>query len=52
VTFPHVWVLHPMAAAVAAFLKSFALEPPIKTGTPIRIVHPSRGNYGLRSTFN
>jgi len=34
IAFPHAWVLHPMAAAVAAFLKSFALEPPIKTGTP------------------
>lgn len=28
------WAMHPMAAAVAAFLKSLALEPPIQTGTP------------------
>lgn len=34
IDFPHGWVLHPMAAAVAAFMKSLADEPPIKPGTP------------------
>jgi arylsulfatase len=33
VMFPHVWVLHPMAAAVAAFMKTLVIEPPIKPGT-------------------
>ena len=32
VDFPHGWALHPMAAAAGAFLKSLALEPPIKPG--------------------
>lgn len=32
--FPHGWVIHPMAAAIGAFLKSLAKEPPIKPGTP------------------
>jgi arylsulfatase len=31
--FAHIWVLKPMAAAVAAFLKTLAIEPPIKPGT-------------------
>jgi len=43
VGFPHAWVLHPMAAAVAAFLKSLALEPPIKTGTPDPYLSPKPG---------
>jgi hypothetical protein len=47
VTFPHGWVLHPMAAAVAAFLKSLALEPPIKTGTPDRYLPPKPGELRL-----
>ena len=34
VDFPHGWVVHPIAAAVGAFLKSLVAEPPIKTGTP------------------
>ena len=34
VDFPHAWVLHPMAAAVGAFMRSMAIEPPIKPGTP------------------
>ncbi len=37
------WVLHPMASAVAAFLKSLALEPPIKTGTPDPYLPPKPG---------
>jgi arylsulfatase A-like enzyme len=47
VTFPHVWVLHPMAAGVVAFLKSLALEPPIKTGTPDPYVPPKPGELRL-----
>lgn len=43
VSFPHAWVLHPMAAAVAAFLKSLALEPPIKSGTPDPYLPPKPG---------
>jgi arylsulfatase len=34
VDFPHGWVFHAMAAAVGAFLRSLAAEPPIKPGTP------------------
>jgi len=34
VDFPHGWTLHPMAAAVAAFMKTLTVEPPIKPGTP------------------
>jgi hypothetical protein len=30
--FPHAWVLHPMAAAVIAFLKTLAVEPPMDSG--------------------
>ena len=33
VDFPHYWVVHPMAAAAAAFLKTFTKELPIKPGT-------------------
>jgi arylsulfatase len=34
IDFPHAWVIHPMAAAIGAFLKSLATEPPIKPGAP------------------
>ncbi|HEY7022763.1 MAG TPA: sulfatase-like hydrolase/transferase [Ktedonobacterales bacterium] len=43
VDFPHGWVLHPMAAAAAAFLKSLATEPPIKPGTPDPYLPPKPG---------
>ncbi len=43
VVFPHGWVFHPMAAAVLAFLKSLAVEPPIKTGTPDPYQPPKPG---------
>jgi arylsulfatase len=36
----HGWVLHPMAAAVSAFLASLTQEPPIKVGTPDPYVPP------------
>lgn len=43
VTFPHAWAIHPMAAAIGAFLKSLAAEPPIKTGTPDPYTPPQPG---------
>jgi arylsulfatase A-like enzyme len=43
VTLPHAWVLHPMAAAVLMFLKTFAIEPPIKPGTPDPYLPPKPG---------
>ena len=41
--FPHGWVAHPMMAAVGAFLKSLATEPPIKPGTPDPYLPPKPG---------
>jgi arylsulfatase A-like enzyme len=43
VGFPHGWVAHPMAAAAGAFLKSLAIEPPIKPGTPDPYTPPEPG---------
>ena len=43
VDFPHAWVLHPMAAAVGAFLRTLATEPPIKPGTPDPYLPPRPG---------
>jgi len=43
VSFPHAWVAHPMAAAAGAFLKTLALEPPIKPGTPDPYTPPEPG---------
>jgi hypothetical protein len=43
VDFPHAWVLHPVAAAAAAFLKTLAVEPPIKPGTPDPYQPPKPG---------
>jgi arylsulfatase A-like enzyme len=43
VDFPHGWVLHPIAAAVGAFLKTLAAEPPIKPGTPEPYAPPAPG---------
>lgn len=43
VDFPHVWVVHPMAAAAGAFLKTLAVEPPIKSGTPDPYEPPKPG---------
>jgi arylsulfatase len=47
VGFPHGWAIHPMAAAIGAFLKSLAIEPPIKPGTPDPYTLPQPGE--LRS---
>lgn len=43
VDFPHAWVLHPIAAAAEAFLKTLAAEPPIKAGTPDPYTPPKPG---------
>jgi arylsulfatase len=43
VDFPHGWVVHPMAAAAGAFLKTLAMEPPIKPGTPDPYLPPKPG---------
>jgi arylsulfatase A-like enzyme len=43
VDFPHAWVCHPMAAAVLMFLRTLAIEPPIKPGTPDPYVPPKAG---------
>jgi arylsulfatase len=43
VGFPHIWVAHPMAAAAEAFLKTLAMEPPIKPGTPDPYMPPKPG---------
>jgi arylsulfatase A-like enzyme len=43
VDFPHGWVAHPMAVAAGAFLKTLAMEPPIKPGTPDPYTPPRPG---------
>jgi arylsulfatase A-like enzyme len=43
VDFPHGWVVHPMAAAAGAFMKTLAIEPPIKPGAPDPYVPPKPG---------
>ena len=40
VDFAHYWVVQPMAAAVAAFLKTLTVELPIRPGTPDPYVPP------------
>ncbi|HXW80565.1 MAG TPA: sulfatase-like hydrolase/transferase [Acidimicrobiales bacterium] len=44
VDFPHGWVMHPMAAAIGAFLRTLTLEPPIKPGTPDPYTPPPPGS--------
>ena len=48
VDFPHGWVVHPMAAAAGAFLKTLAMEPPIKPGTPDPYTPPKPGELARR----
>ncbi|RMI13822.1 sulfatase-like hydrolase/transferase [Cellulomonas triticagri] len=43
VDFPHGWVIHPMATAVSAFLRTLAAEPPIKPGTADPYTPPASG---------
>jgi arylsulfatase len=43
VDFAHFWVAHGVAPAVATFLMSFAIEPPIKPGTPDPYTPPAPG---------
>ena len=50
IDFPHGWVLHPMATAAGAFLKSLLAEPPIKPGTPDPYTPPNRESYAPSST--
>ena len=45
VDFAHGWAAHPMAAAAGAFLKTFAVEPPIKPGTPDPYTPPEPGEF-------
>jgi arylsulfatase A-like enzyme len=51
VFFPHIWVIQPMALAAAAFLKSLAVEPPIKPGTPDPYVPPKPGEWVVQDTL-
>jgi arylsulfatase A-like enzyme len=44
IVFPHGWVIHPIAAAVGAFLKTLATEPPIKPGAPDPYTPPKPGD--------
>ena len=48
VGFAHAWVLHPMAAAVSAFVASLVEEPPIKVGTPDPYEPPAGGDVRLQ----
>jgi arylsulfatase A-like enzyme len=45
VDFAHAWVAHPIAAAAGAFLKTLAIEPPIKPGTPDPYTPPKPGEW-------
>jgi hypothetical protein len=45
VLFPHGWVIHPIAAAVGAFLKTLVAEPPIKAGSPDPFTPPAPGEF-------
>jgi arylsulfatase A-like enzyme len=47
VDYPHGWVLHPMAAAAGAFLRTLTMEPPIKPGTPDPYTPPKSGELRL-----
>ncbi|HEY6428987.1 MAG TPA: sulfatase-like hydrolase/transferase, partial [Acidimicrobiales bacterium] len=51
VNFPHAWVAHPIAAAVSAFLMTFATEPPIKEGTPDPYTPPKPGDWQAQSNL-
>ena len=45
VSFPHTWLAHPIVAAAGAFLKTLAIEPPIKPGTPDPYEPPEVGEF-------
>jgi arylsulfatase A-like enzyme len=51
VSFAHAWVMHPMAAAINAFLMSLAMEPPIKEGTPDPYTPPAPGEWTAQSAI-
>ena len=52
VDFPHAWVMHPMAAAISAFLMTLAIEPPIKEGTPDPYTPPAPGEWQPQTHIN
>jgi hypothetical protein len=41
--FPHAWVAHPVGPGAGAFIKTLAVEPPIKPGTPDPYEPPKPG---------
>jgi hypothetical protein len=45
IDFGHIWVTQPVMAAASAFLKSLAIEPPIKPGTPDPYTPPPPGQW-------
>ena len=51
VDFPHAWVVHPIAAAVGAFMKTCAVEIPIKPGTPDPYEPPKPGELTPQTHF-
>ena len=51
IDFPHAWVMHPVAAAINAFLMSLAAEPPIKEGTPDPYAPPQPGEWQPQSSI-
>jgi arylsulfatase len=51
VGFPHIWVMHPVAASITAFLMTLAVEPPIKAGTPDPYVPPKAGEWQAQTTL-
>jgi len=52
VDFPHAWVMHPMAAAISAFLMTLAKEPPIEEGTPDPYTPPAPGEWQPQTHIN
>lgn len=51
-SFAHAWVVHPMAAAAFAFLKTLAVEPKIKPGTPDPYRPPKPGEFRQEERFD
>jgi arylsulfatase len=51
VSFPHAWIVYPMGQAAAGFLKSLAIEPPIKPGTPDPYTPPKPGELVPQSNL-
>jgi arylsulfatase len=51
IDFGHIWVTHPIMAAASAFLKTLAIEPPIKPGTPDPYTPPPPGQWQPQSVL-